>query len=77
MFKTTKRKVIFVVVFSIICVITTALLIMYNKIEIKQDIEEEPTKDETKTAIKGIDLKGTYNQNDIKIEEQKYNSDKI
>ena len=83
MFKTTKAKVIFVVIFSLICIITTILLILYRNIEIEEieelqetanieDVEQIQEKD-----VQGIDLKGTYNQNDLVIEEKAITQDKI
>lgn len=82
MFKTTKAKVIFVLIFSIICVSITAVLILYNDIDI--DIEEKDQEviaqksEETKEKdVPGIDLKGTYNQNDLKIEEKSISQEKV
>ncbi|MEI3402366.1 MAG: hypothetical protein V8R51_08785 [Clostridia bacterium] len=75
MFKTIKAKVIFVIIFCIICISTTLGLILYKNIEIDRDfikdsnianVEETKGKEE-----KGIDLKGTYNQNDLTIQEKK------
>lgn len=80
MFKTTKAKVIFVIIFCIICIIITSGLILYKNIEIEQDaindikIENE---DISKKDIKGIDLKGTYNQNDLSITEKKIAKEKV
>lgn len=75
MFKTIKGKLIFVVIFSVICIIITSILVMYKRIDIKYDNSEETSKtEETKanesTNEKGIDLKGKYNQNDLKIVEK-------
>ena len=66
MFKTIKGKLIFVVIFSVICIIITSILVMYKRIDIKDDNSEEiPRTEETKknesTNEKGIDLKGKYN----------------
>lgn len=80
MFKTTKAKVIFVTVFSLVCIIITALLILYQNIDIEEvkvgesnsTVNEEKEKD-----IPGIDLNGTYNQNDVRIEEKSVSSDKV
>lgn len=81
MFKTTKSKVIFVVIFSVICIITTCLLVLYKNIDTEENeniiageeiIENEKIKD-----VAGIDLKGTYNQNDIELEKKKYSSEKV
>ena len=74
MFKTIKGKLIFVVIFSVVCIIITSILVMYKRIDIKYDNSEETSKtEETKanesTNEKGIDLKGNYNQNDLKIVE--------
>ena len=41
MFKSTKGKLIFVIIFSIICITITALLIMYSKIDIEDQVEQE------------------------------------
>lgn len=81
MFKTIKAKVIFVIIFCIICMSTTLGLILYKNIEIDQDsikdsnianVEETKGKEE-----KGIDLKGTYNQNDLTIQEKKATKENI
>ena len=81
MFKTIKAKVIFVIIFCIICISTTLGLILYKNIEIDQDsikdsnianVEETKGKEE-----KGIDLKGTYNQNDLTIQEKKATKENI
>lgn len=79
MFKTTKVKVIFVIIFSIICVTTTAILIAYQKIDIEENNEnilEETSKKTKEKDISGIDLKGTYDQNDLKIEEKSVTCEK-
>ena len=62
MFKTIKGKLIFVVIFSVVCIIITSILVMYKRIDIKYDNSEETAKtEETKkneaTNQKGIDLK--------------------
>ena len=81
MFKTIKAKVIFVIIFCIICISTTLGLILYKNIEIDQDsikdsnianVEETKGKEE-----KGIDLEGTYNQNDLTIQEKKATKENI
>ena len=80
MFKTTKAKVIFVVVFCIICISVTLGLILYKNIEIDQDnIENTDANEnnESKKDVAGIDLKGTYNQNDLKIKESKVTKEKV
>lgn len=80
MFKTTKAKVIFVVVFCIICIVVTLGLILYKNIEIEQENSNdiETTQDDTKIKnFDGINLKGTYNQNDLKIEEKRATKEKI
>ena len=73
MFKTTKAKIIFVSLFSLICIITTILLVLYKNIEIEQVSDTdliEVSNDEIKEKdVPGIDLKGTYNQNDLVIKE--------
>ena len=63
MFKTTKAKVIFVLIFSIICIIITSLLIVYENIDIEEKSEEivqEIAKEDSGKDVSGIDLKGTY-----------------
>lgn len=81
MFKTTKAKVIFVVVFCVICISTTMGLILYQNIEIVQESPED-TNTLVENSVKqkdvaGIDLKGTYNQNDLKIEEKRVTKEKV
>ena len=46
MFKTTKAKVIFVIIFSIICIAITTLLIIYQNIDIGENtpISKEESK---------------------------------
>ena len=46
MFKTIKGKLIFVVIFSVICIIITSMLVMYKRIDIKYDNSEETSKKE-------------------------------
>ena len=82
MFKTIKGKLIFVVIFSVICIIITSILVMYKRIDIKDDNSEEiPRTEETKknesTNEKGIDLKGKYNQNDLKITEKRATKERV
>ena len=80
MFKTTKAKIIFVLIFSIICIIITSLLIVYQNIDIEEKSEEivlETSKENIGKDISGIDLKGTYNQNDLIIEEKSITQEKI
>ena len=82
MFKTIKGKLIFVVIFSVICIIITSMLVMYKRIDIKYDNSEEISKiEETKanesTNEKGIDLKGKYNQNDLKITEKRVTKERV
>ncbi len=73
MFKTTKAKVIFVSVFSLICIITTTLLVLYKNIEIEElsgtGMTQESNDKIKEKDVPGIDLNGTYNQNDLVIEE--------
>ena len=80
MLKTTKAKIIFVTVFSMICLTITAMLIVYHNIDIEEKNEgnqqEEPTVTNEKD-VSGIDLKGTYNQNDLIIEEKAITQEKI
>lgn len=82
MFKTIKGKLIFVVIFSVVCIIITSILVMYKRIDIKYDNSEETSKtEETKanesTNEKGIDLKGKYNQNDLKIVEKRVTKERV
>jgi len=81
MFKTTKAKVIFVTIFSLICLITTTILVIYKNIEIEEMQETESTEEiasneETKD-VPGIDLNGTYDQNDLIIEEKTVSQEKV
>ena len=80
MFKTTKAKIIFVLIFSILCIITTSLLIVYQNIDIEEKSEEivqETSKENIGKDFPGIDLKGRYNQNDLIIEEKSITQEKI
>lgn len=77
MFKTTKSKIIFVVIFSVICIIITALLIAYKNIDITEETNEEKITTAKEKDFPGIDLDGVYNQNDIKFEEKTYQSEKV
>lgn len=80
MFKTTKAKIIFVSTFSVICITITALLIVYQNIDIEEKSEEivqEVSKVTNEKDVPGIDLKGTYNQNDLIIEEKSITQEKI
>ena len=78
MFKTTKAKVIFVTIFSIICFTITTLLIWYQNIDIAEKNEENmQLKVTDEKDVPGIDLKGTYNQNDLKVEEKSITKEKV
>ena len=80
MFKTTKAKIIFVIIFSIMCIITTILLIWYQNIEIeekKEDYKDAVNQLPDSNNVLGIDLKGTYNQNDLKFEQKAITQEKI
>lgn len=80
MFKTTKAKVIFVAIFSVICLIVTAILIVYQNIEIEGkngEASNQISKETKEKDVPGIDLKGTYNQNDLVIEEKSVTLEKI
>ena len=79
MFKTTKAKIIFVTLFSIISLSVTAILILYQNIDIEEKSEEkiQYASKITNEEILGIDLKGTYNQNDLKIEEKSITQEKV
>ena len=79
MFKTTKAKIIFVAIFSAICIITTTILVLYKNIEIEEvpEVIEEISKETSQKDTSGIDLKGTYNQNDLKLEEVSVTQKKV
>lgn len=80
MFKTTKSKVTFVAIFSVICLIVTSILILYQSIEIEdknEEIVEQPSEETSEKDVPGIDLNGTYNQNDLNIEEKVITQGKI
>lgn len=82
MFKTIKGKSIFVIIFSIVCIIATSIIVMYKRIDIKDDNEEEisdneKTEDTVSVEEKGIDLKGKYNQNDLKITEKRATKERV
>lgn len=74
MFKTTKSKVIFVAIFCILCIVVTVGLVLYKNIEINDEIDDG-NKEEVITNkekdVAGIDVKGTYNQNDLMIDEKR------
>ena len=78
MFKTTKAKIIFVTVFSFICIAITAILILYDNIDIEEKHEEniQEITNENEDGVTGIDLMGTYNQNAINIEEKSVTHEK-
>lgn len=81
MFKTTKAKIIFVVIFSLICIIATTILVMYKNIEIEEIQEtenpEQIISNDKEKDVAGIDLNGTYNQNDLIIEEKAITKEKV
>ena len=80
MFKTTKAKIIFVVIFSIICIVITTILVLYKNIEIEdKNIEstEEVEEQNKEKDVPGIDLSGTYNENDLTYEEKSVTEDKV
>ena len=79
MFKTTKAKIIFVTIFSIICMFTTLSLIIYSNIDIKEETneQEEILEESNIKDVPGVDIKGTYNQNDLTLKEENYKEDKI
>ena len=78
MFKTIKSKVIFVTIFSIICICITLGLIMYKNIEIDEEYQTENINNQISTKdVQGIDVQGTYNQNDLIIKNKKATKDKI
>lgn len=79
MFKTTKAKVIFVIIFSIICLTITTLLIIYQNIDIAENSQKfkEETKEQSQKDVAGIDLKDTYNQNDLTITDKRVTREKV
>ena len=77
MFKTTKAKIIFVAIFSLVCIITTAIFVLYKNIEIEEVQETEEQEEIKEKDVLGIDLEGTYNQNDLKIEEVAVTLEKV
>ena len=62
MFKTIKSKLIFVIIFCIICIVTTALVIMYKKIDIDENNQQQENlmKTESQKDVEGINLKGKF-----------------
>ena len=76
MFKTIKSKIIFVVIFCTICIAITTGAIIYKNIEIDEVIQEE-SEEKQQQDVQGINLKGTYNQNDLTILEKQISRDKI
>lgn len=78
MFKTTKAKVIFVMIFCIICIAITLGAIMYQNIEIEENSKENDNViEEAQKDVDGINLKGTYNQNDLIIKEKRATKEKV
>ena len=81
MFKTTKAKVIFVVIFCVICISITLGLILYKNIDIDQYSLEDGNMtaedDVQQKDVAGIDLKGTYNQNDLTIQEKRATKENV
>lgn len=81
MFKTTKAKIIWVIAFSLVCIITTTILVVYKNIDIEDVQENAPIEDITEQIkekdVPGINLKGTYNQNDLIIEEKAITQEKV
>ena len=75
MFKTTKSKTIFALIFCSICILITVGAIIYKNIEI-DDMTKEEREEELKD-VAGINLKGTYNQNDLTILEKRAAKDKV
>lgn len=78
MFKTTKSKIAFVTVFCLLCIMITVGAVIYKNIEI-EDINQENNQEivENQDNVSGIDLKGTYSQNDISLTEKKASKDKV
>lgn len=79
MFKTTKSKIIFVVIFCTICIVATTLIVLYKNIDIEPEQQEEVIEENTSKEkdVQGVNLKGTYNQNDIKVERRTFKNDKL
>lgn len=76
MFKTIKSKIIFVVIICIILIVTTVGAIIYKNIEI-DEINKENEENIGQNDISGIDLKGTYNQNDLTMTEKHISKEKV
>lgn len=76
MFKTIKSRVIFVVIFCIICIAITIGAVIYKNIEIGEVAQEE-SEERQQQNVQGINLKGTYNQNNLTILEKQISRDKI
>ena len=76
MFKTIKSKIIFVVIFCTICIAVTTGAIIYKNIEI-EEVEQEESEEKQQQNVQGINVKGTYNQNDLTILEIQISRDKI
>ncbi len=78
MFKTIKSRVIFVSVLCSIFIIITIIAIIYKNIEVNNEIAQENSKiEKQENDTTGIDLKGTYNQNNLTINEKKVTKDKV
>lgn len=76
MFKTIKSKIIFVVIFCTICIAVTTGAIIYKNIEI-EEVAQEESEEKQQQNVQGINVKGTYNQNDLTILEKQISRDKI
>ena len=79
MYRTTKTKVKYVMIFGIICIAITLGLILYKNIEINQESADDANMsiaEQTNNEIEGINLKGTYNENGLKIQENNVKKDK-
>ena len=79
MYRTTKTKVKYVMIFGIICIAITLGLILYKNIEINQESADDTNMsiaEQTNNEIEGINLKGTYNENGLKIQENNVKKDK-
>mgnify|MGYP004639541767 CR=1 FL=1 len=78
MFKTIKSRMIFVIIFCCVCIMITIGAVIYKNIEINDDLQDEDLEiANNENNIIGINLNGTYNQNDLTITEKKATKDKI
>ncbi len=83
MFKTTKAKIIFVIIFTIICILVTTILVIYKNIEIEEDITIDTIDELPKPQIQEEkDVEGlkdieSVKENNLKIEEKNATNEKV